>query len=164
MGLQKYRDIEIRGVVYSDAVTAARKLNVKPDTVRLAARTGNLDKVGLGIRIVPTPVRIAGRDFPSARAAAKAYGKTPQAVWKAIDEGDPDRIARPPRKARTGCKPVTIGPLSFPSMREASVQLGFGPDYISHALRRGSKHAQQRLLAAAMRLAAERDQDRRTAA
>lgn len=161
MGKRKYRDIEIRGVVYPDAVSAARKLKVQPDTVRLAARLGTLDKVGLGVRIVPTPVRIAGKVYPSAKAAGAAFGKTPHAVWKAIDEGDPDRIARPRCNARNKAKPVKIGPLSFPSMREASVKLGFGADYVSHALRRGSPQARQKILAAAMRLAQEQE---RTAA
>ncbi|MEC7763369.1 MAG: hypothetical protein VX874_15815 [Pseudomonadota bacterium] len=162
MGRRKYADIVIRGESFPDANAAAKAHKVTPDAVRLAARTGKLDLVGLGYpRIDPTPVLIAGRTFASAADAARAFGKTAHAVWKAINEGDPDRIARKPRHARIRAKPVTLGPLSFPSMREASLQLGFSEGYVSQALRRGSPHARQTILAAAMRLAAQ--QERKTA-
>ena len=64
-----------------------------------ARRAGSLDRVGLGVRgKVPMRVRIAGRVFESAHEAAAHYGVTPLAIWQAIHQGDPDRIARGRRR------------------------------------------------------------------
>ena len=156
MGKRKYRDIEIRGVVYEHARAAADALGVKPATVLTAIKKGTLHRVGTG-RVGPEPMRvlIKGREFESVVAAAKHYKCDPYTVWAAISDGDPDRIARPQRYNPWKSKPVTIGALRFPSYREASRALGFSnPEYVRVAFKRKSATGMRRIMAAAMRLEA----------
>lgn len=152
MGARKYRDIEVRGVVYPTAQAAAAALGVREITVHKALQSGRLDTLGTGAAH-PTPmrVRIAGRVFPDARAAAAHFGVTVGAVRNAILEGDPDRIARK-RRGRRGvnAKPVTIGPVTFPSMRAADEALGYSHGIVSRILRRGGPRAREALVGRAM--------------
>jgi hypothetical protein len=156
LGKTIYTDIEIRGRVYPDTRTAAMALGVQPETVRFAIKAGRLHRCGTGAsHPEPLPVRICGLDFAHARDAARHFGVGVSAVYAALAAGDPDRIGRPPRYNAAKSQPVTIGPLSFPSMRQASLALGFQGDYVSKVLRSGSVTRWQNLLGAAMRHAQE---------
>ena len=103
-------------------------------------------------------VRIDGREFANVNEAARFYGKAPGTIYSAIHDGDPDRVARVPRWNPARSQPVTIGPLTFSSMAEASRALGFkNREFVSKALKHRSKRGMQRILAAAMKLAAKRE-------
>jgi hypothetical protein len=158
MARPKHTNIEIRGVLYPDIATAARKLGVSRNTVDGAIRRNALDTVGLGRGSgrQRMAVMIEGNLFANADAAARHYGVSAKAVFNAVNEGDPDRIARK-RKGRpvTNAKPITIGPLVFASYRDASRTLGFSDSFISHAVARGTVSTWQRIIAAAMRHARE---------
>lgn len=153
-----YRDIKIRGVTYPDVASAAKALGVHPNTVRTAARKGTLHRVGTGrVGVEPMPVLIAGQRFENAQAAADHFQVQVMTVYSAISDGDPDRIARPPRYNPARSRQITIGSLTFPSMAQAARELGFkNREFVSKALKQGSGRGRQRILAAAMKLAQER--------
>jgi hypothetical protein len=157
MGRTLYRDIVIRGVTYATAAQAGRALGVQRQTVVKAIQAGTLDRVGLGQPgLEPCPVRVNGVVYPGARAAGKALGFKPGAIYQALKQGREDRVGKPLRNVARA-RPVRIGPLQFDSMAEASRALGFCVSYVSEALRRGRPVMAERLLAAAMRLQAQRE-------
>tara|TARA_R110000851_G_scaffold321340_1_gene486690 strand:- start:25813 stop:26355 length:543 start_codon:yes stop_codon:yes gene_type:complete len=152
------RDIEIRGVVYPDLPSAAKACGVTDAAVRSAMRNGTLHRVGLGkTGREPLPVRINGRDYKSAAAAAKHLKCTKSAIYQALSCGREDKVARPQTYNGGASKPITIGTLSFCSHASASRALGFKSDFLSNALSRGSKRGWQRILSAAMTEVARRD-------
>lgn len=158
MGRRIYRDIEIRGVVYPDAGSAAAAHGVSAQAVRVAVRKGTQHRVGTGaVGIEPMPVCLGGRRFVHAAAAARHFGVTRHAIYQAIASGRAQEFGGPPRHARLRSKPVTIGHLSFASMDEACRALGFRRGYVSQVLRRRSKTGLQIVLAAAMREARRRE-------
>jgi hypothetical protein len=159
MGSRLYRDLVIRGVCYATAQEAAAALGVQAQTVRVAARAGRLDGVGLGEHWPkPMPVRIRGLDFATAREAAAYFGLSVHSIHVALARGSMDSVGLP-RRPHGGArrKPVAIGPLRFASHAEAGRALGFSPGYVSHVRRRGSVAGMQRLMAAAMRLEVQRE-------
>ncbi len=156
MPIKRDITIEIRGVKYADLRSAGAAHGVSPETVRHAVRNGTLHRVGTGHGgVEPMPVRIGGKDFPSAAAAAKHFKVTKSAIYTSISRGCEDRFGTAPRRVLNNAKPFEIGGMFFVSMREADRALGFKPGFISHALRYKSKEGRQRILSAAMRLSAQ---------
>lgn len=153
------REIKIRGVTYLSVPEAAKAHRVSPQTVAGAMRRGRLDFVGLGSGFKPRmPVRIGGKDYPDGYAAAADIGVAPSTVWQAINDGDPDRVLRGHKgRVAPNRKAIEIGPLVFPSYAAAGQSLGVSKSYISQALRLGSPKMKERLVAAAMRLAAQQE-------
>lgn len=157
MANPKYRDITIRGVTYPDAKTAADALGVGRNTVLKALRNGRLDGVGLDRKGIPEmPVRIRGRDFKNAAAAARHFGVGRSAIYAALAAGDPGRVRRKRISPLHCSKPFSVGGLRWTSLRAASIDLGFCPEYVSKAYRLNRRSAKQRILAAAMQLAEQR--------
>lgn len=152
-----YRDIKIRGVTYPDVASAAKALGVGHNTVLKALHKVRLDGVGLGAKGIPAmPVRIRGRDFPSAEKAAKHFGVGRSAIYRALAAGDPDRVGRKPMAPKHCSKPFSVGGMRWPSLRAASIDLGFAPEFISKVYRYNRRSAKQCILAAAMQRAQER--------
>jgi len=151
------RPVTIRGVTYPNFSDAAHAHGVHPNTVRTAYRNGTLHRVGTGrVGPEPLPVRIGGKNFDNARAAAAHFKVPIGTIYDAICDGDPDRIFRPKVYNPWKSKPFTIGNLTFPSMREASRELGFKNDeYIAKVLKRNSRKGKERILAAAMAYVAQ---------
>lgn len=145
-----HKNITIRGVTYADTAEAAAALGVKRSTVSTAIGKGVLDNVGTGQGRgePPMPVHVRGKTYPSAKAAAKALRLTETSIYRAINQGREDTVGLPRRNANARKVPVTIGPLTFPSIREAERQLGFGRGYIDQAMRKHAPRASQRILAA----------------
>lgn len=152
MGMLRYRDIEIDGVVYPDAAAAAAARGVTPETVRIAVRRGTQHRVGAGVTgFEPMPVRVRGAVFDDAAAVAAHFGVTKGAVYSALSRGRIDRLGlRGPRPGKS----FAVCGLRFVSLRAADAALGFRPGYISLALRRKSRPSQERILSAAMIYAA----------
>lgn len=160
MTARRHRNIPIRGVSYRDADQAAAALGVTATTIRAHARAGTLDRVGLGRSgVEPMPVRVRGREFPSPDACAAHFDVTVNVVYKRLAEGRPDLIGLPRQSGMYKARPITIGPLCFASMAQASRELGFSEGYVHRAIERDSSAMKQRILAAAMKLA---DQRRKT--
>ncbi|WP_170335010.1 hypothetical protein [Ruegeria arenilitoris] len=155
MGRRIYRDIEIDGVIYPNVNAVAKAKGVKPDTVRVALRKGTAHRIGVGTGgVEPMSVRIHGRVFADAKAAAKHCGITVGGIYEAIRCGREDRVGLPLFQTSANAKPFTIGTLTFPSMRAASLALGFERgEYISKVLKQKSVRGQQRILKAAMEYA-----------
>ncbi|MBR9651898.1 hypothetical protein [Thalassovita aquimarina] len=152
---RRHRNLQIRGVIYRDADHAAACLGVTATTVRAHARAGTLDRVGLGLNgPAPMPVSVRGQRFDSPEACAAHFDVGVDHVYKRLAAGRPDDIGLPNRRGQYRAKRVTIGPVRFRSMAEASRELGFGRDYVQRAYQRGSKLMQERILAAAMEYAA----------
>lgn len=149
--------VTIRGVQYPSMAAAARALGVVPETVRRARRAGTLHRVGTRrVGVEPMRVRIAGRVFDDAQAAARHFECTASAVYQAIRDGDPDRIARSPIYRPAKAQPIVIGGQAFASLLDADRKLGFSPGYIAQVRRRGSRKGMESVIAAAMRYAAAR--------
>lgn len=149
--------VTIRGKTYPSFSAASGALGVHPNTVRAAYRNGTLHRVGTG-RVGPEPMRvhIAGQDFEDVYEAAAHFGVQPATVYSAISDGDPDRIARPAVYNPWKSKPFSIGDLTFPSMRAASRALGFkNEEFVSNAIKNGSRRGRERILAAAMAYVAQ---------
>lgn len=164
MGARKYRDIEVRGVVYPTAQAAAAALGVREITVLRAARLGRLDTLGLGAAgLQSMPVRIRGVVYPSAAAAASALGVGVSAVRQALARGREDRVGLPrhrklPPNSAPG-KAVSIGGFEFVSQVAADAALGL-PRGTTSRVRRGVA-SRERWLRAAMQWS---DRQRRAAA
>lgn len=155
MGKTLYRDIEIRGVVYPNIAAAAGALGVQHSTVVKAMHRGRLQGVGLGQSSrVRMKIRIRGKLYCDAKAAARVFGVTEGAIMTALHRGNVDRLGIP-RRGGPRAIMFRIGGLSWPSMRSASLELGFEAGYVSKAFTRNRASAKQSILAAAMRLAAQ---------
>mgnify|MGYP000400970030 CR=1 FL=1 len=152
MGRKIYTNIEIGGVVYPDVAAVAKAKGVAPDTVRRAIKNGTQHRIGCGRGgVEPMPIMIRGRTYKTARHAARANGVTVKAIYQALCCDRIDRVGLNVRRTSGNAKPFRIGSLEFPSMRAASLALGFENGcFVSKALRKGSKRGQQRILAAAM--------------
>lgn len=154
--------VTIRGVTYPSYCAAARAFGVTVQSVRKMAVAGRADRIGIGQgKKERMPVRIRGVDYADAYAAAAAHGVTVYAVWTALWSGTIDRVGM---SRGSGHKPFSVGGLTFPSRREASVALGFRPNYISEFLRKPNRVGRERILAAAMRYAARSQGEVRNAA
>lgn len=148
----------IRGVTYPSRAAAARALGVTVDAMNKALAEGRLDTVGLGqAGRAAMAVMIRGKTYPSARAAARALRVTPGAIYQALSKGRIDRVGLPPSPRRAASKPVILGGFSWPSLRSASLDLGFVPDFLSRALRRPTPGKTARIMAAVMAERARRD-------
>lgn len=149
-------NIRIRGVTYPNVRSAAACLGVSPHTVRAARRRGMLDRVGLGkVGVPPCPVRIGGVVYASVRAASETLGINQATIYAAIRDGNPDRVLRRGHTGVARAVPFTLGRFTWPSMRTASVALGFAPDYITKVRHTRSRRGQERILAAVMRIEAD---------
>lgn len=160
MGRRVWQDFVVRGVTYATVRACADDLGVTQKTVRRALREGRAATLGLGAgKGHAMPVRIAGRDFPSLQAAAAHFGCTASAISKAVDDGDPDRIARSRKGRYHGGlnRPFTMGGLSFSSMRAASLAIGRSDGYVAQVLAKPTRRRVECLRGEFMRLAAQRE-------
>ena len=80
------------------------------------------------------PTMIRGVLYPSQKAAAEAIGVTPNAVWKAVNNGTLETCGL----YINNCKPVTIRGVKYASMTEAAEALGIRQTNVSRAVRRGN--------------------------
>lgn len=150
--------VEVHGVSYQSVSEAARALGVSDGAIHAARRNGTLHRVGCGRPgVEPLPVRIDGTVYASAEAASHALGINRMTIYAAVADGDPDRVVRAKRYNPWRAQPFTIGGLSFSSMRQASISLGFkNPEFISKVIKKGSKRGWEKVVAAAMREEAKR--------
>ena len=156
MGKRVWRDIVVRGEVFATVAEAAARFGVTQETVRIALKRGTAHRVGTGkTGVEPMPIRVRGVVYRDARAAAAAFGLSPPAIWQAIHHGRIDMVGLPPRAVVPHrSRRVVIGGVAYPSMAAADRALGFKPGYMSHAIQLDRASAQERILAAAMALAA----------
>ena len=82
----------IRGVRYPTSAEAARRLGVDVRTVYKHLELGTPDMIGLNHKTMPKPCVIDGVSYPSITAAAKAVGRSIEAIRQ--------RVCRAERKAR----------------------------------------------------------------
>jgi hypothetical protein len=165
MGQRKYRDISIRGVVYATAQEAAAALGVSDATVMLAARNGTLETCGTGrSHPRPMPCHVGGRTFPTVARAAKHFKCSKGAIYKAINDGNPDRIGKPLTYNGATSKPFVYQGHSWPSHAQAERDLGLPRGFIRQVRRRNSRRGQERLLAAVMRYSTKTTESGRRAA
>ncbi|WP_039534561.1 hypothetical protein [Ruegeria sp. ANG-R] len=155
MGKRVYKDITIDGVTYANAEAIAKAKGVTVDAVHKALQRGTEHRIGNGHGgVEPMPVRIRGQVFSDAEAAAKHFGITANGIRQAIRCGREDRVGLAPTGPTANARAFKIGTLTFQSMREASIALGFKTDtYIAKVMRKGSARGKQRILAAAMKYA-----------
>lgn len=94
-------------------------------------------------------VMIRGTIYDTELAAANAFGVTVAYINRMIDQGKEDQIGLGRGGNKHKPKPYTIEGLTFSSMREASITLGFRPNRIAeiHSTERDS--AMEKVRAAA---------------
>lgn len=151
MSGKRHRDFTVRGVTYADTAEAAAALGVTRGSVADAIRNGGLDTLGLGRGLMPMPVFVRGKHYASAKLAGEALGLTDAAIYRAIKDGRQDTVGLPQRYVGGRKVPLSLEPLSFPSIREAERQLGFKRGYIDLVIRRNSKRGWQRIMRAVWR-------------
>jgi hypothetical protein len=155
MGCVVHRDIEIRGTVYPDVRSAAEAVGVGCNAILKAMAEGRLSKVGLRQTQRPEmPIQIRGKVYKNAKTAARAMGVTPGAVYSSLYRGDLHRLGLP-RRGGAKSKPFRLGGYEWPSMRAASMDLGFHPEYVSRSFLKNRETAKARILGAAMKFAAK---------
>lgn len=92
--------VEVRGKVYPSARAAAAALGVSVASVYCAISRGNIDRLGLGPDYskkvtkggrAPKRIVVAGQEFPSIAALARALGRGRRAVGASLRAGDAAR-------------------------------------------------------------------------
>lgn len=162
--------IRVRDLEFESVAAVAAHFGVTVFHVSAALRNGRGDHIGLGRahkgqsmprKAERMPVIVRGKRFESATACAKHFGIAECTVYGMISCGRADFIglgSDRSRRARAGrSKPITIGPLSFPSRRAASLALGFSDSYVVNALRGKTGYSMQKVVAAAMALEARQN-------
>lgn len=133
------KTVSIRGITYPDEQAAADAFGLNRRTVVNAIRKGRQDFIGIPAHKTrkrtgqePMKVRVAGKEYTDAKAAAAAHGVKVKTIYSALCRGGEEYVGlgqkRPHRKRRpdqkTCAKPVQIGSLSFRSIKAASAFLG----------------------------------------
>ena len=115
-----YRNIQIRGVTYPDAKSAAVALGVTPGRVREARRLGQLEGLGRGSN--GRSVTIRGVIYPSHSAAGRALAVNANTVRAAQRNGTLHRVGT----GRVGPEPmrVLIAGVEFADARAAAAHYG----------------------------------------
>lgn len=111
-------------------------------------------------------VEVRGKVYESVAACAKALGVSKDTVYCAVSRRTTDTLGlgKGNRTARRGGKkpiPVKIGQVSFPSMAEASRQLGMNRRYVQTVLTKGKSASRQDLIRKVMEYAAEKERRKR---
>lgn len=164
MRSRRGHEVTVRGVTYPSHSAAARALGVSAQALHSAVSRGSLHRIGSGrCGKEPMAVRIRGVVYANAAAAAKALGVTRKAIYQALFVGDPDRVGVRKHVPSAHAKPVQIGPLSWPNRTAAARDLRCAMKTIALAATGGPSPARERLIARAMRLAAEREAGLRAA-
>lgn len=141
----------IRGVHYPNRRAAALAMGISLSGLDEARAGGRLDELGLGRRAHPRmPIRVRGVVYSNAAEAAKALRVTNGAIFQAMLCNRLDRVGVPPAYNHARSIPFVMAGLSWPSIRAASIDLGFKPEYIHAATRRGHKRGMERIIAAVM--------------
>ena len=86
-------------------------------------------------------VKIRDKTYESVRHAANAFGVSKFAIYAALNRGTIDRVGLAP----TQRKPIVLNGLSFRSLGDASVQLGFNRSFIRWSMISGSQKSAERL-------------------
>lgn len=89
-------------------------------------------------------VLIRGKLYPSAKAAAEALGVTTSAVHSALSRGNIDTVG----SGRSQPQPVELDGVTFPSIRSASLALGFKRTYLTNALNSSNDRVKNKIAAA----------------
>lgn len=174
--------IIVRDLEFRSTAEAAAWFGVTERHVRNLRSKVRLDSLGLGkgwlkgktVKRRPEtymPVAVRGLLFETAHDCARHFGIKPCTVYSLVAAGRADQIGL---GSGVGCggnrsRPFSIGGVTYPSQKAASIALGLRARYISDALH-GRRHASMdRVLAAAMALEAAKlkarvEADRRAAA
>ena len=102
-------------------------------------------------------VEVRGVVYESVAKCAKALGVSMSTVYCALSRRTTDTIGQGKgnRTARRGGRkpiPVRIGMVTFPSMAEASRQLGMNRRYVQQVLTKGSDRSRQDLIRKVMEI------------
>lgn len=99
---RKYKNIEVRGVVYPDANAVAEAFGVTVGQVRTAVCRGRLDSIGTGHKQIPVTIR--GVSYPNFSAAGLALGVHGNTVRAAYYKGTLHRVGT----GRVGVEPMRV--------------------------------------------------------
>jgi hypothetical protein len=94
-------------------------------------------------------VMVRGTIYATELAAANAFGVTVTYINRMIDQGKEDSIGLGRGGNKYTPKPYTIEGLTFKSMREASIALGFRPNRIAEVRSTARQAALDKIIAAA---------------
>lgn len=135
------------GEKYPSRKAAARALGVVPETIwRHEIRYGHLQFIGSG----KTPCEWRGKRFESIALAAEAIGVKPSAIRYHLDtHGNLDRAGIKRNFGnKASSRPVTIGPITWPSKNAAAREMGISKFTLYRLLSpEASPQQSQRLMA-----------------
>lgn len=86
-------------------------------------------------------VKIRDKTYESVKHAASALGVSKFSIYAALNRGTVDRVGLAP----TQRKPIVLNGLSFRSLGDASIQLGFNRSFIRWSMMSGSQKSAERL-------------------
>jgi len=86
-------------------------------------------------------VEVRGTIYESIKHAASSLGVTKDAIYSALNRGSIDKVGL----GTTQRKPIVINGVSFRSMSQASIKLGFTRSFIGWAISSGSLSAAMRI-------------------
>jgi hypothetical protein len=89
-------------------------------------------------------IKIRGATYPSVKTAAEAEGVTANAIYSALNRGNIDTVGM----GKSQPQPVELDGIAFPSIRAASLALGFSRTYLGKVLSKGGDKSYAKLLAA----------------
>lgn len=72
--------VRIRGITYNSIAIASQALAVNPRTIHKHLDAGTPDLIGVNTSTPPRTCTIAGVDYPSLTAAARALGRSVEAM------------------------------------------------------------------------------------
>lgn len=108
------------------------------------------------------PVVIRGVRYETVAEAAKKLKVSKAAIYSGLHRNRADRIGLGTGQKRFTNKggkpkPITIGGMSFPNLRAASVYLGYEKNTLSNTLRNGGPKSKANLMRRILEKQAERD-------
>jgi len=100
-------------------------------------------------------ILVRGVLYNSVREAADALNVSYHSVYSALDRGGLEMLGL----GKTKPKPFTIEGITFRSMTQASIALGFSRSYLQATLRKGGTKAKERVAFAIIRYKARKEME-----
>ena len=100
-------------------------------------------------------IQIRGVLYNSVKEAADALNVSFHSVYSALDRGGIDKLGL----GKTRPKPITIEGVTFRSMTQASIALGFSRSYLQWTIKNGGTKAKDRVAFAILRYKARKEME-----
>ena len=116
--------------------------------------------MGCGAVRLTMKIQVRGVLYNSVKEAAEALNVSFHSVYSALDRGGLEMLGL----GKTQPKPFDIGGITFRSMTQASLELGFSRSYLQWTLKKGGTKAKERVAFAIIRYKARKEMEELRAA